>query len=413
MSCWAAPFRVPLVYPTLRKNERIAAPGVSQIRFQLFLSRARSVLCQFLSAALGAVLALPASSAVPLSSSTPSHAYDAETLSRDRVCGSSEKILLHFRAVRQPSGEQHWSYTECSGKKAVGSVVTYDYDAFGNLIHQTGTTYNNYLFANEQFDPDLHLYYNRARYLNVSTGRFLTADSFEGDPQTPLALHKYLYAEGNPIDYVDPSGHVSVGEVIIGVAIALTVATFAVLHYTAHPVRIGLYWKNSFAWHNYLGGKNDPTAQADVAAIKQNALDALAQAFGPYGATVSEGLAAGSGGHTIEVDNLLSAKGCGQTRTSPSNYSWIDYSCILSNAENVLHSNDPRIVSPGVGRGVGNIGAHEVGHQLALTAVAPDNDLPGYYDGGNSADPTCYDGTGQVWTEKSKQELPGKIKPFF
>src|SRR6266404_6001916 len=40
MSCWAAPFRVPLVYPTLRKNERIATPGVSQIRFQLFLSRA-------------------------------------------------------------------------------------------------------------------------------------------------------------------------------------------------------------------------------------------------------------------------------------------------------------------------------------------------------------------------------------
>src|SRR5258708_27932677 len=29
-----------LVYPTLQKNERIAAPGVSQIRFQLFLSRA-------------------------------------------------------------------------------------------------------------------------------------------------------------------------------------------------------------------------------------------------------------------------------------------------------------------------------------------------------------------------------------
>src|ERR1700675_4041275 len=29
-----------LVYPPLRKNERIAAPGVSQIRFQLFLWRA-------------------------------------------------------------------------------------------------------------------------------------------------------------------------------------------------------------------------------------------------------------------------------------------------------------------------------------------------------------------------------------
>jgi hypothetical protein len=28
------------VYPTLQKNERIAAPSVNQIRFQLFLSRA-------------------------------------------------------------------------------------------------------------------------------------------------------------------------------------------------------------------------------------------------------------------------------------------------------------------------------------------------------------------------------------
>jgi RHS repeat-associated protein len=295
-----------------------------------------------------------------------------------------------------------------------GAVTdTYDYDAFGNLLHSTGTTLNNYRFAGEQFDPDLNLYFNRARYLNVSTGRFLTADSLEADPETPLALHKYLYAEGNPIGHVDPSGHFSTAEIILGASIVITLALAAVLHFTVHPARIGLYWKNRFTWHNYLGGKSDPTAQLDVAAIKQNALDTLARAFGPYGASVFEGIAAGSGGHTIEVDDVLSANGCGQTRTSPSNYSWIDYSCILSHAEFVLGSNNPTIVSPAVGRGAGNIGAHEVGHQLALTAVKSDRDLPGYYDGGNSSDPTCYDGTGQVWTEQSKQELPGKIKPFF
>jgi len=62
-----------------------------------------------------------------------------------------------------------------------GAVTdTYDYDAFGNLIHQTGTTLNNHLFAGEQFDPDLNLYYNRARYLNVSTGRFVSQDPVEG-----------------------------------------------------------------------------------------------------------------------------------------------------------------------------------------------------------------------------------------
>ncbi len=52
-----------------------------------------------------------------------------------------------------------------------GAVTdTYDYDAFGNLLHSTGTTPNNYVFADEQFDPNLNLYYNRARYLATTTG---------------------------------------------------------------------------------------------------------------------------------------------------------------------------------------------------------------------------------------------------
>jgi uncharacterized protein RhaS with RHS repeats len=53
---------------------------------------------------------------------------------------------------------------------------TYDYDAFGNLLHSSGTAANEFLFSGEQFDSDLGLYYNRARYLNVSTVRFWTMD---------------------------------------------------------------------------------------------------------------------------------------------------------------------------------------------------------------------------------------------
>ena len=64
---------------------------------------------------------------------------------------------------------------------STGTVTdTYDYDAFGNLINSTGTTPNNYLFAGEQFDPDLNLYYNRARYLDTRVGRFWGMDSYEG-----------------------------------------------------------------------------------------------------------------------------------------------------------------------------------------------------------------------------------------
>ena len=86
------------------------------------------------------------------------------------------------------------------------STVTYDYDAFGNLIHSTGTTPNNYLFAGEQFDLDLNLYYNRARYLNTSTGRFWSMDVEEGFDRQPLSLHRYLYTGANPVNLIDPSG---------------------------------------------------------------------------------------------------------------------------------------------------------------------------------------------------------------
>jgi RHS repeat-associated protein len=71
-----------------------------------------------------------------------------------------------------------------------GTVLnTYDYDAFGNLVSQTGSTPNNYLFAGEQWDPDLGLYYNRARCLDVRTGRFWGMDTWEFKASRPVTLH--------------------------------------------------------------------------------------------------------------------------------------------------------------------------------------------------------------------------------
>jgi RHS repeat-associated protein len=86
---------------------------------------------------------------------------------------------------------------------------TYTYDAFGTLIEKTGNTDNNYLYAGEQFDSDLGFYYNRARYLNVSTGRFISQDSYEGNSNDPLSLHKYLYANADSVNNVDASGNFS------------------------------------------------------------------------------------------------------------------------------------------------------------------------------------------------------------
>ncbi len=85
--------------------------------------------------------------------------------------------------------------------------MPYDYDTFGTLIAETGTTPNAYLYCGEQFDADLGLYNNRARYLNIDSGGFWTRDPFEGITSEPASLHKFLYASADPGNRIDPSGY--------------------------------------------------------------------------------------------------------------------------------------------------------------------------------------------------------------
>jgi RHS repeat-associated protein len=95
-----------------------------------------------------------------------------------------------------------------------GAVTdTYDYDAWGNAVNATGSTPNNYRYRGEQYDPDLRLYYLRARYLNPLSGKFLTTDpkkykplDSQHNPADPRKSHGYIYAGANPIDLFDPSG---------------------------------------------------------------------------------------------------------------------------------------------------------------------------------------------------------------
>jgi RHS repeat-associated protein len=125
---------------------------------------------------------------------------------------------LDLISQRQLSGVSFYNYDGHGSVRklsdSLGNVTdTYTYDAFGTLIEQTGTTSNSYLYAGEQFDSDLGFYYNRARYLNVETGRFISQDTFEGSPFEPKSLHKYLYAEVNPVSNLDPSGKSIISEI--------------------------------------------------------------------------------------------------------------------------------------------------------------------------------------------------------
>jgi RHS repeat-associated protein len=84
---------------------------------------------------------------------------------------------------------------------------------------------NNYLYRGEQYDSDLDLYYLRARYYNPQTGRFLSRDPEDGNPTDPASLHKYLYANGDPVNGWDPMGREDFIENIKIAAKAISIAT--------------------------------------------------------------------------------------------------------------------------------------------------------------------------------------------
>jgi RHS repeat-associated protein len=77
------------------------------------------------------------------------------------------------------------------------------------VLGQTGTIENSYLFAGEQFDSTLDQYYLRARFYDQSAGRFTRMDSWQGDTHSPITHNKYVYADANPVNNIDPSGHMT------------------------------------------------------------------------------------------------------------------------------------------------------------------------------------------------------------
>lgn len=81
-------------------------------------------------------------------------------------------------------------------------LCRYEYDAFGNIVNEEETITNRYGFTGEMHDDITDMYYLRARYYAPYTGRFTQADTYHGD-----GLNLYVYAENNPVKYVDLSRH--------------------------------------------------------------------------------------------------------------------------------------------------------------------------------------------------------------
>jgi len=86
-------------------------------------------------------------------------------------------------------------------------AASYYYDAFGNILEQTGDVSNSVLFAGYQYDKETGLYYLNARMYDPVTARFMQEDTYAGQQQDPLSLNLYTYCHNSPLMYWDPTGH--------------------------------------------------------------------------------------------------------------------------------------------------------------------------------------------------------------
>ena len=141
---------------------------------------------------------------------------------------SSETIYYTrgFELISRRAGQDAHYYLFDGGMSVrgltdeTGAITdTFVFDAFGNEVARTGSSENSYGFQGEEKDAT-GLYYLRARYMDPSTGTFTSMDTYAGSLSDPMSLHKYLFANSNPIKYRDPSGHFTLAEMDTAITIA-------------------------------------------------------------------------------------------------------------------------------------------------------------------------------------------------
>ena len=92
-----------------------------------------------------------------------------------------------------------------------GSITkTYEYDSFGNEVNPEKKDENPFRYCGEYYDKETEEIYLRARYYQPAVGRFLTKDTYNGESDDPLSLHLYTYCKNDGVNYIDPSGNISI-----------------------------------------------------------------------------------------------------------------------------------------------------------------------------------------------------------
>ena len=111
----------------------------------------------------------------------------------------------------------------------------FEYDAFGVELARSGSNDIDHRYRGEQVDASTGFYNLRARWYDAGQGRFTSVDTWAGVGSDPVGLHKYLYANQDPISGKDPSGHFTVSDALaaiqnFSIETAVRIMTFSWRH---------------------------------------------------------------------------------------------------------------------------------------------------------------------------------------
>ena len=140
--------------------------------------------------------------------------YDKVILELNALGNQTGRNVYGLNLISRTFGEDTFFYfynghADVTALLAADGTIaaTYYYDAFGNILDQTGTVTSNILYAGYQYDPETGLYYLNARMYDPVTARFIQEDTYTGKRNDALSLNLYTYCHNEPMMYSDPTGH--------------------------------------------------------------------------------------------------------------------------------------------------------------------------------------------------------------
>ena len=125
---------------------------------------------------------------------------DGNVLATERFQQNATQYYLYNKDIQ--------GSTSSLVKEDGSADATYQYTDFGETtIQGDDQAKNEVSYTGGIYDQSTGLYYLNARYYNPEDGRFMTEDSYRGEIMNPETGHLYVYCANNPVNYVDPSGH--------------------------------------------------------------------------------------------------------------------------------------------------------------------------------------------------------------